>query len=210
MSISTTKGDGGTTGLLFGQRVRKDSARIECNGAVDEAQAALGYARAVIASTAASGPGDLSTDALDMSLVSLERDLWVLMAEVATPETQRSKLVPGTSLVTTEMVQSLTDRVHALEALEVMPKEFVVPGVNLAGAALDVARTVVRRSERLAVTAELGESSEVVPYLNRLSDLCWLLARAVERERLTARTPSAKTSSGWRRKAADTGSDHGP
>lgn len=211
VSIATTKGDGGTTGLLYGERVRKDSARIECNGAVDEAQAALGYARAVIGATGASGPDDLTADALDGLLVSLERDLWVLMAEVATPEMQRTKLVAGTSLVTVEMVESLTNHVHALEALEVMPKEFVVPGVNLAGAALDVARTVVRRAERLAVATELGESSTVVPYLNRLSDLCWLLARAVEREHLTARTGAAgRARRTPRLDAGDTAPDHGP
>jgi len=194
MSISTKRGDTGTTGLLHGGRVRKDSARIECNGAVDEAQAALGYARAVVLSTGASGPGNLSTDALDGMLVSIERDLWVLMAEVATSDGSRSKLVSGTSLVTTEMVEVLTRRVNALEALQVVPKEFVVPGESLAGAALDVARTVVRRAERLAVAAELPAASAVVPYLNRLSDLCWLLARAVEPEHLTARAgPSKRT-----------------
>lgn len=175
------------TGLLYGGRVRKDSARIECNGAVDEAQAALGYARALVAVTGVSGPGNLNGDALDGMLVSIERDLWVLMAEVATSNGNRLKLVAGTSLVTLEMVEVLTSRVQALEALQVVPKEFVVPGGNLAGAAFDVARTVVRRAERLAVATDLPKSSAVVPYLNRLSDLCWLLARAVEGEHLTAR-----------------------
>lgn len=194
MSISTKRGDTGTTGLLYGGRVRKDSARIECNGAVDEAQAALGYARAVARSTGASGPGDLSGDALDGMLVSIERDLWVLMAEVATSDGNRSKLVAGSSLVTSDMVDTLTSRVHALESQQVVPKEFVVPGEDLAGAALDIARTVVRRAERLAVTADLPQASFVVPYLNRLSDLCWLLARAVEREHLAARTtPATRT-----------------
>jgi cob(I)alamin adenosyltransferase len=188
VSISTKRGDSGTTGLLYGGRVRKDSGRIECNGVVDEAQASLGYARAVVRDTGASGPGHLTPDALDGLLVGIERDLWVLMAEVATSERHRPKLVAGTSLVTFEMVESLTDRVRALEALHIMPKEFVVPGENLASAALDVARTVVRRAERLAVGARLGDSSAVVPYLNRLSDLCWLLARAVERQHLAART----------------------
>jgi cob(I)alamin adenosyltransferase len=194
VSISTKRGDTGTTGLLYGGRVRKDSARIECNGAVDEAQAALGYARAVARSTGASGPGDLSGDALDAMLVSIERDLWVLMAEVATSDGNRSKLVAGSSLVTSDMVDTLTSRVHALESQQVVPKEFVVPGEDLAGSALDIARTVVRRAERLAVTADLPQASFVVPYLNRLSDLCWLLARAVEREHLAARTtPATRT-----------------
>jgi cob(I)alamin adenosyltransferase len=211
VSISTKRGDSGTTGLLYGGRVRKDSARIECNGAVDEAQAALGYARALVLSTGASGPGNLTGDALDGMLVSIERDLWVLMAEVATSDRNRVKLVAGASLVTPEMVEILTSRVTALEALQVVPKEFVVPGENLAGAALDVARTVVRRAERLAVSAELPKASAVVPYLNRLSDLCWLLARAVEREHLTAKKgPPKRTRHSPRLVANDSTRTSGP
>lgn len=210
VSISTKRGDSGTTGLLYGGRVKKDSARIECNGAVDEAQSALGYARAVVRATRATGPGDLACDALDGMLVSLERDLWVLMAEVATSDRNRPKLTAGTSLVTFEMVEALTAHVEALEALQVMPKEFVVPGENLAGAALDIARTVVRRAERLAVAAKLSDASAVVPYLNRLSDLCWLLARAVEREHLGARTAPARARKAPRRPPSDTAGVRGP
>src|SRR5580658_7893465 len=97
MKIYTKKGDDGTTGLLFGGRVRKDDARIELNGAVDEAQAALGVARAE------TEPGS----PLDELLVSLERDLWALMAEVATAPENRHKLSAGTTLVTSEMVEAL-------------------------------------------------------------------------------------------------------
>ena len=191
MSIATKRGDKGTTGLLYGGRVRKDSVRIECNGSVDEAQASLGYARAAIAAAGASGPEGYGSAELDGLIVAIERDLWVLMAEVATPPAKRSKLVAGASLVTEEMVDELDRRVHDLEAKDVMPKEFVVPGQSLPSASLDVARTVVRRAERLAVKVGTSEGSLVVPYLNRLSDLCWLLARAVEADHLTAR-PKAR------------------
>lgn len=187
MSISTKRGDTGMTGLFHGGRRRKDSARIECNGTVDEAQSALGYARALATSTGARGPSTLTSSALAEALVSIERDLWVLMAEVATLDRHRTKLVENVSLVSADMVGRLTSQVEELEALEVMPTEFVVPGEDLVGASLDVARTVVRRAERLAVAAELPKASFVVPYLNRLSDLCWLLARAVEGEHRTAR-----------------------
>jgi len=162
--------------------VRKDSLRIETNGAVDEAQAALGVARA-----------EVRGSTLDDELVALERALWVLMAEVATAPGSRQKLVPGASLVTSEMVDSLERRVHELEAGGAVPSEFVVPGENRASAALDLARTAVRRAERLAVGLELGDTSQVVPFLNRLSDLCWLLARSKERERLTARGGSVRS-----------------
>jgi len=175
-SISTKRGDDGTTGLLYGGRVRKNSLRVEVNGAVDEAQAALGLARAEVRGTD-----------LDDELIALERDLWVLMAEVATAPRSRPKLMPGVSLVTREMVEALERRVHDLEAAGAVPAEFVVPGQTRPGAALDVARTVIRRAERLAVGLDLGERSEVLPYLNRLSDLCWLLARVTEQDHLTAR-----------------------
>lgn len=190
MSIATKRGDAGQTGLFYGGRVRKDSARIECNGAVDEAQAFLGAARAAVVASKAAGPKGFSSRQLDELIVSLQRDLWVLMAEIATSPAKRSKLTPGVSLVTAEMVSRLDGLVAALEEADVMPKEFVVPGQSPASAALDVARTVVRRAERRAVSLELGDS-QVIPYLNRLSDLCWLLARAVEAKHLTARAKAS-------------------
>lgn len=185
VTIATKRGDAGRTSLLYGGRVRKDSARVECNGAVDEAQSALGLARALIKAGSASGPPPFSTAALDETIVGIERDLWVLMAEVATAPAHRPKLVAGQSLVGREMVEAMTALVDRLEAVDVMPKEFVVPGQSIESGALDVARTVVRRAERLAVAMNV-EGSQVVPYLNRLSDVCWLLARALESEHLTA------------------------
>ena len=182
MSISTKRGDDGTTGLLYGGRVRKDSLRIEANGAIDEAQAALGLARAEVRGTP-----------LDEELVGLERGLWVLMAEVATEPRNRRKLAAGATLVTMEMVDALERRVHELEASGAVPSEFVVPGQSRASAALDLARTVVRRAERLAVGLRLESSSQVVPYLNRLSDLCWILARSEEKDTLTARGAGVRT-----------------
>jgi cob(I)alamin adenosyltransferase len=176
--IYTKRGDDGTTGLLFGGRVQKSAKRIELNGAVDEAQAAMGVARAEF------GPAS----ELDELLVSLERDLWVLMAEVATAPANRKKLVPGTSLVTAEMVAALEVHIDGLTERTSMPAEFVVPGENRPSAALDVARTAVRRAERVAVTLPMP-GSLVVPYLNRLSDLVWTMARVAEGEgHRTART----------------------
>lgn len=166
MKIYTRKGDNGTTGLLYGGRVAKNSDVISANGAVDEAQAALGVARALVE----------RTSLLDDLLVGLERDLYVLMAELATAPANRHKLQAGTSLVTDEMVTSLEARIDELSRRFPPLKDFVVPGHDPVAASLDLARTVVRRAEREAVTA-IPEASLVGAYLNRLSDLVWTMAR---------------------------------
>ncbi|MEZ5139828.1 MAG: cob(I)yrinic acid a,c-diamide adenosyltransferase [Acidimicrobiales bacterium] len=169
MKIYTRKGDDGTTGLYGGGRVPKDSAAPEAYGTVDEAQAALGLARAH-----AERGGEL-----DDILVGLERDLWVLMAELATEPEHAHKLVDGATRVTPEMVAAIEARIDELTARFEQPTEFVVPGEHLVAAHLDVARTVVRRAERRAM-AVAAPGSHVLAYLNRLSDLCWTLARWVE------------------------------
>ncbi len=175
--VYTRTGDNGTTGLLFGGRARKDSAQIEANGAIDEAQAAIGVARA----EATRG------SELDAILVQVERDLWVLMAEVATAPANRHKLVSGSSLVTAEMVDSLERLIDDVSERFEVPKEFVVPGQARLPALLDQARTVVRRAERLVVAAPPADDSLAARYLNRLSDLMWTLARWQEGEHLLAR-----------------------
>ena len=166
MKIYTRKGDDGTTGLYGGGRVPKDSAAPEAYGTVDEAQAALGVARAH-----AERGGDL-----DRMLVQVERDLWVLMSELATEPANAHKLVDGATRVTPEMVAHLEQLIDDVSERFELPEEFVVPGETVVAAHLDVARTVVRRAERRAM-AVAGEGSQVVPYLNRLSDLCWTLGR---------------------------------
>lgn len=176
MRIYTRKGDDGTTGLLFGGRVRKDSAQPAAYGEVDEAQAALGLARAEC---------DRGSE-IDELLIRLERDLWVLMAELATAPDNRHKLEPGTSLVTAEMVAALEPVIDDLTARFEPPTEFVVPGQNRTAALLDVARTVVRRAERRCVDV-VPEGSHVVAYLNRLSDLLWTMARGQEERSLPTR-----------------------
>jgi cob(I)alamin adenosyltransferase len=176
MKIYTRKGDDGTTGLLFGGRVRKDDLAPEAYGAVDEAQAALGVARAE------TGEGS----ELDRLLVRLERDLWVVMAELATARENRGKLDAGVSLVTVEMVDGLEPIIDDLTGRFDTPTEFVVPGQNRLSALLDVARTAVRNAERRALPAA-ADGSHVVPYLNRLSDLLWTMARWQEGQFMPAR-----------------------
>lgn len=172
MKVYTRAGDDGTTGLYYGGRVAKSDGPIVVNGAVDEAQAALGWAR-----SQCEPGGDV-----DELLVSVERDLWVLMAEVATAETNRVKLVDGKSRVTSAMVERLESEIDARDDVVGELRDFIVPGENAPSAALDLARTAVRRAERAAVAYGLA-GSLVVAYLNRLSDLVWTLARVAEGDR---------------------------
>jgi len=174
--LYTGKGDDGTTGLLFGGRVPKDSPLPRACGAVDEAQATIGVARAL-----AERGGEL-----DRTLTLVCRDLWVLMAELATLPENQAKLTDGQTRVTAEMVLAVEALVDELGARFEPPAQFVVPGQTPLAAQLDVARTVVRRAEREA-TAAAVEGSHVLPYLNRLSSLLWVQARWVEGEHLLSR-----------------------
>ena len=180
MKIYTRTGDDGTTGLLFGGRVPKDSAVIAANGAVDEAQAALGLVRAEV---------DRGSE-LDGLLVTLERDLYVLMAEIATAADNRRKLKPGVTLVTAGMVEALERHIDDLSGRFPAVTDFVIPGHDRVSAGLDVARAVTRRAEREALAVFAPESESFVGrYLNRLSDLLWTMARWQEHgESLLSRT----------------------
>ncbi len=179
MRIYTRKGDKGTTGLLFGgARISKADLRTDAYGTTDEAVSALGLARALV------GSGTDRTDArlADLSL-RLQRELFVVGAELATHTDRRSRLTDGTTRVTAAMVADLESEIDDLETLLEQPKEFVLPGETPAGAAIDLARTTVRRAERRAVAlTDAGElpDSQVVPYLNRLADLLFVMARAAD------------------------------
>lgn len=167
--IYTKTGDDGTTGLLYGGRVSKAGPATEAYGTTDEAVAALGLARALA--------GDAG---LQDELLTLQRELFVVGADLATNPKGRGKLQPGESLVTAEMVERLESRIDEQVAGHPLPNAFVVPGANPVSAALDVARSVVRRAERRVVEfhdsgAEVND--EVLRYLNRLSDLLFVMAR---------------------------------
>lgn len=174
--IYTREGDDGTTGLFYGGRVRKDSVLPKAYGMVDEAQAMLGVVRAE------AGAG---TEVEEL-LIPIMRDLWVLMAELATLPENRSKLEPGSTCVEATMVTRLEGVIDDLSSRFDPPTEFVVPGGNKVAAWLDVARTVVRRAEVQSLAAAPAPS-QVVPYLNRLSDLLWTMARWQEGTSLAVR-----------------------
>jgi cob(I)alamin adenosyltransferase len=166
--IYTKTGDDGTTGLLYGGRVPKDDASTEAYGTTDEAVAVLGMARA------------RSGRELAEEILALQRELFVVGADLATNPAERAKLEPGVSLVTAEMTQRLERRIDELVAERALPQAFVVPGANEGSAAFDLARSVIRRAERNVVALEREGrvvNPEVRRYLNRLSDLVFVLAR---------------------------------
>ena len=164
--------------------MRKDSPAPTAYGDVDEAQAQIGVARAQAAETQ-QVPGGHGV--LDEILVSVGRDLWVLMAELATAPENHHKLEDGATRVTAAMVERLEQLIDHTSALFEPPSEFVVPGESVVAAQLDVARTVIRRAERSTLGIE-GAGAQAIAYLNRLSDLLWTLARWVEGDSLTSRS----------------------
>jgi cob(I)alamin adenosyltransferase len=172
--IYTRQGDDGTTGLLYGGRVSKADPVTEACGTVDEAVAMLGLARAHTEDPEAG-----------RELLELQRELFVVGADLATNPDERGKLEPRVSLVTEEMTARLEGRIDELIAAHPLPNAFVVPGANPASACLDVARSVIRRAERrVALIRDSGAdvNDAALRYLNRLSDLLFVLARVAAGE----------------------------
>jgi cob(I)alamin adenosyltransferase len=193
-AVATRRGDDGTTGLLFGgERIPKDDLRTEAYGTIDEAVAVLAVVRAQLAVKRRVGTLNVGFGELPAILLRLQRELFVAAAELATREDAWDRQVGGVSRVTAEMVAGLEAMLREAEAHIVMPTEFVVPGETVVSAALEVARTVVRRAERRAVTlgtVGLIPGPHLLPYLNRLADLLWVLARAAEEAESRSAPPS--------------------
>ena len=165
MRIYTAKGDKGATDLL-GERVGKDDPRIDLMGALDESTSSIGLGRA-----------HATIDPWSEMLIQAQRDLYQIMAELAFVD----ELRPDAYRLPAERVKWVETSIATVEATVSLPPQFVIPGDTVAGAALDVARTVVRRAERLAVGLDhAGQmpNPEILRYLNRLSSLLFIVARA--------------------------------
>jgi cob(I)alamin adenosyltransferase len=170
VSIVTKTGDTGQTSLMYGRRVSKTDPRVDAYGCVDELNAALGLARA------------LSQDSVSDQILAAQKDLIVVMGELATAREDVDRyLKDGFRLTTAAMVDRLSAVIVDIEKdKSLYPKDWVIPGKNQASAALDLARTTCRRAER-RVAAATDTNPEILRYLNRLSDLCWILARYAEK-----------------------------
>lgn len=170
--IYTKLGDDGSTGLLYGGRTSKADPLIDTLGSIDETVAALGLARA-----------SSTEQTLAARILRIQRDLFVAAADLATNVHARDRLVPDVSLVTAAMTAKVESQIDALIAQRPLRPVFVVPGANLTSAALDLARTAVRRAERRLVASQTQTDArppanpQVLNYLNRVSDLLFVLAR---------------------------------
>lgn len=193
-AVVTRRGDDGSTGLLFGgSRVAKDDPRTEAYGTVDEAVAAFGLARAELLELERHGTLPPALAGLADVVLRIQRELFVVGAELAAQQEAWDRLVDGRTRVSIEMVDGLEALVAEMERRVAMPREFIVPGETRASAALELARTIVRRAERRAVSldrAGLVAGGYLLPYLNRLADLAWILARLEEQGEQRAATPS--------------------
>ncbi len=192
-AVATGRGDDGTTALLFGgDRVNKDDLRTEAYGAVDEAVAALGLARAELSAMAQSGTLTPYLGRLNELVLRIQRELFVVGAELATNPEARAKARDDVTRVSQQMLEGMDEMLREIEAQIVLPKEFVVPGETRLSAGLEMGRTVLRRAERRAVTLSLNDEgladSRLLSYLNRLADLLWVLARAAEQAEAHAST----------------------
>ena len=168
MSIATKRGDGGQTGLAGGIRVSKTHPRVECYGTIDELISQMGFARSMC--------GDAE---VKQRIENIQRELYKVGSAIATPP-ESKKAAPE---ITAAMVDSLEEEVHRIEAEPGVLADWSLPGALADAASLDVARTICRRAERLAtglMEAGMLPNAQILAYLNRLSDLLWLLARLVE------------------------------
>lgn len=168
MKIYTRTGDQGETSLFDGTRVSKADARVDTYGDVDELQAWLGFARA------AGAP-----ERLGVMLEQLQRDLFALGAQLADPQHRIAARVTKASL-THEDVARLESWIDALEATLPPLRHFILAGGAPGGASLHIARTVCRRAERRMV--QLGADALLVTFINRLSDLLFVMARSANHD----------------------------
>ena len=195
-TVATTRGDDGTTGLLYGgERIDKDDLRVEAYGTVDEAIAALGLARANLGVKRRIGTLPAGLGGLSELILRYQRELFVVGAELSTNRAAWDRLEDGRTRVSETMVKGVERDLVELEANLEMPREFVVAGETPTSAALELARTILRRAERRAVALQRDGNipgPHLVPYLNRLADLVWVLARAAERAESRAATPARR------------------
>jgi cob(I)alamin adenosyltransferase len=173
--VYTRYGDSGETSLLYGGRVKKNDLRTEAYGTIDEAVSALGMAR--ISST---------DPQVKEIILNLQKDLFTAGAELATDKDHFNKFLKHFSPITEDMIKSAEETIDELQSEFELPPFFVLPGGSSASSAIDLSRSILRRAERWIVSLDEGnlirEESVVLPYINRVADLLFILARYEDRK----------------------------
>jgi cob(I)alamin adenosyltransferase len=171
MSIATKTGDKGETSLMYGRRVPKSDHRVDAYGCVDELNSALGLARATA-----------KDEWVREQVLTAQKELITVMGELATASEDLERYrKDGFEIVGSAIIDRVTAVIDELEKDKSLhPRDWVIPGSLLESAGLDLARTTCRRAER-RVASLTNVNPEILRYLNRLSDLCWLLARRAEK-----------------------------
>lgn len=175
MKVYTKNGDSGETMLLFGGRISKSNPRAEAYGEVDTSVSAMGLARALS-----------KDDFIKTTLLKIQREMFTVGSELATSPDKWNSLRSKYAVVTADMVSNLEEIIDRLQGDIEMPPEFIVPGGSPGSGALDLARSMVRTAERRVVAlSETGEikNREVLRYLNRVSDLLFIMARYEDRDK---------------------------
>ena len=171
--VHTRSGDSGETGLLFGGRVSKADLVTEACGTIDEAVSMMGLGRALSGS-----------DLVKTALLRAQRELLRVVSELATAPENRQHLEEGIGAISPDMIEALETEIDALKTEVELPRAFVVPGASPASSAIDVARTMCRTAERRIVALKETDrlpNDDVLRYVNRMSDLLFVLARYEDR-----------------------------
>lgn len=179
IKIYTRKGDDGTTSLWYGGRVKKHDPRTTAYGDLDEAISAIGVARAAANESAP----DVAAD-----LVEMQRCLFIGCAQLATADQAFERLKPGVTLIEPEMVDHAEERIDHYKEQRELPPKFIIPGDTELSARIDLARAVIRRAERSIVALDEIDplpDTTVLRYVNRCSDLLFMLARFTDSEEMT-------------------------
>ena len=174
MRVYTRSGDDGETGLLFGGRVSKTDLRCEAYGSTDQAVSAMGLARALS-----------KDDYVQKILLQVQKEMFIVGSELSTTVENYSLFTKNFNAITSEMVKRIENLIDELDDEIDLPSSFIVPGASPASAALDMARSLLRTAERRVVEMQQQETlvnSEVLRYINRLSDLLFMLGRYEDKD----------------------------
>ena len=175
VKIYTKSGDKGETSLLFGGRTSKSNLRVETYGTVDEAVSSLGLAKSLTSNTE-----------IKLIIEDLQQSLFIIAAELATSPNNKKKLKNEVKAITKTMVSDLESLIDKINEKINLGNKFIMPGTSVASAAIDVSRTIVRRLERRIVeliALDTSINSNIIPYINRTSDLLFILGRLEDKDK---------------------------